>query len=338
MSTSFGMQTRVYKRAGELEIHADVYPTPSEGPAPVVLLLHAGTLIAGGRSWFARYQLDMYRRAGFTVVAIDYRLAPETKAPAIVEDVLDAARWIRTELPESHAVDPSRLAIVGHSAGGYLTLLCGPRVRPRPRALVAFYGYGDITGEWYAKPDPHYLSVAEVTEERARRVVGTEPFADGSRRPERLDFYVRCRQQGSWLREVFDHPAGAPSTELTEYCPARTVTADHPPTLLLHGDADTDVPYDELVHMAAALAARGVEHELVTVAGAGHTFDLPAPYRFRAGGILSTSSPWLGKVASLLPRTTFRGPAPARGKEATRKVVAFLERHLVSERPNEDAG
>jgi dipeptidyl aminopeptidase/acylaminoacyl peptidase len=51
------------------------------------------------------------------------------------------------------------------------------------------------------------------------------------------------------------------------------VDASYPPTLLLHGDEDTDVPYEQSVMMAHALAAAGVPHELVTIPGGEHGFD-----------------------------------------------------------------
>jgi len=53
------------------------------------------------------------------------------------------------------------------------------------------------------------------------------------------------------------------------------VTKDYPPTLLLHGDNDTDVPYEQSVLMARELERRGVQHELVTLTGRGHGFDGP---------------------------------------------------------------
>jgi acetyl esterase/lipase len=81
------------------------------------------------------------------VVAIDYRLAPEAKLPAIVDDLRDAAAWIREQGPARFGIASERLAVAGHAAGGYLTLLSGHAVEPRPRALVSFYGYGDIAGD-----------------------------------------------------------------------------------------------------------------------------------------------------------------------------------------------
>lgn len=47
----------------------------------------------------------------------------------------------------------------------------------KPKAIVSFYRYGDIIGDWYAKPDPHYLKDPHVTEAEARAVVGTAPLS-----------------------------------------------------------------------------------------------------------------------------------------------------------------
>jgi len=52
--------------------------------------------------------------------------------------------------------------------------------------------------------------------------------------------------------------------------PVRNVTKDYPPTLLIHGTADTDVPYEQSVMMAAEFKKQGVEHELISIAGGEH--------------------------------------------------------------------
>jgi dipeptidyl aminopeptidase/acylaminoacyl peptidase len=57
------------------------------------------------------------------------------------------------------------------------------------------------------------------------------------------------------------------------FCPDRNVAPDYPPTLLLHGDRDTDVPIELSRQMAAALQAQHVPHRLVTMEGMGHVFD-----------------------------------------------------------------
>ena len=57
------------------------------------------------------------------------------------------------------------------------------------------------------------------------------------------------------------------------FCPIRNVTREYPPTLLLHGDSDTDVPFEQSVLMAREFRRQGVPHEFITMPGKGHSFD-----------------------------------------------------------------
>ena len=60
----------------------------------------------------------------------------------------------------------------GGSAGGYLTLMTGFYLKPRPRALVSYFGYGDITTPWYSEPDAFYRRQPLVSTEDAYGCVG----------------------------------------------------------------------------------------------------------------------------------------------------------------------
>jgi acetyl esterase/lipase len=275
-------RTYVFKTAAGCALRADVYAPAGPGPHPVVVWIHGGALILGNRRDIHPGQLERYLAAGYVVVAIDYRLAPETKLPEILPDVLDAIAWVRAEGPRELNIDPGRMAVVGHSAGGYLTLLVGCYADPPPRALVPFYGYGDITGDWYSQPSPFYCRRPLVSEENARAVVGTTPLCgwppDDGRGPEdrgeRSLFYLYCRQQGVWANEVAGHDPVRERDALLPYCPRWQVKVNFPPTLLLHGDADDDVPYEQSVLMAGALAEAGVPHRLLTIPHGPHMFDL----------------------------------------------------------------
>ena len=196
--------TFVYKVIDGCALHADVYRPDDDLSRPTLVWLHGGALILGSRAGLDPAQRDRYLDAGFGVVAIDYRLAPETRLPAIVEDLRDAFAWLRARGPALAQLDPDRLAVVGHSAGGYLALLSGAVIRPRPRALVSFYGYGDIVGDWYRRPDPFYCRQPPVSEAEARAAVGDRPLADaaGPAAQARQRFYLWCRQQGRWPVEV----------------------------------------------------------------------------------------------------------------------------------------
>src|SRR5262249_32604992 len=136
--------THVYKTVGDTKIHADVYRPEDKETRPVLVWLHGGALIVGRRSGGAGNLLGLCKEEGYVLVSLDYRLAPEVKLPAIVEDVEDAFRWLRKDGPKLLHIDPDRMVVAGGSAGGYLTLVVGSRVKPSPRGLVAYWGYGDV--------------------------------------------------------------------------------------------------------------------------------------------------------------------------------------------------
>jgi len=226
----------------------------------------------GNRQGLDPVQADKYLHAAYTVIAIDYRLAPQAKLPQIIEDLEDAYQWVRADGPKLFRIDPNRIAVVGPSAGGYLALMAGFVLAPRPKAVVSFYGYGDISGAWYSRPDPFSNQQPAVPKEKAWQAVGTRPIAedpDMSRWP----FYQYTRQQGRWPIEVVGHDPDTEPGIFDPLCPLRNVTEDYPPTLLLHGDHDTDIPFEQSVLMARELERHGIQHELIAMPGRGHGFD-----------------------------------------------------------------
>ena len=272
-----GPTTHLYKTVGGCQIKADVYQSAQGARKPAVMWIHGGALITGSRkSPDARLCTELLQ-PGFVIVSIDYRLAPETKLPGIIEDVQDAWRWVRQEGPKRFGIDPDRLATAGESAGGYLTLMTGFCLEPRPRVLVSYYGYGDITTPWYSKPDEFYRRRPLVPKEEAYRCVGNRVLSEPPVPNRRGRFYLYCRQQGIWPNKVTGHNPLTEPKWFDPFCPIRNVTAKYPPTLLIHGTEDTDVPYAESKNMAAKLAASSVTHELITVTGAGHGLSRVKP-------------------------------------------------------------
>jgi len=252
-------ETHIYTVRSGRPLQADVYRSAESGP--VVVWIHGGALILGDRSHVALaggQLLARYLDAGCTVVSIDYRLAPETPLAGIVDDVTEACDWTRGRFGDD-------LVVVGQSAGGYLALMAGVRVRPR--AVAALYGYGDIVGPWYTKP--HYTQLPAVSEGQARSSL-TDPAKRGA-------FYLWCRQNGRWPQEVAGHDPVTEAEWFRAYCPLQQVTSRYPPTILVHGTADDDVPCEQSTLMAAALTHAGVDHEFVTIDGGNHAFDMVAP-------------------------------------------------------------
>ena len=263
-------QTVTYKVVGGCEIEADVYGAAADSKKPCVVWIHGGALIMGSRKGMGgRFTTELLKQ-GYIIVSIDYRLAPETKLPNIIEDVQDAWRWVHTEGSKRFGIDPNRTAVAGGSAGGYLTLMTGFCLEPRPRALVSYFGYGDITTPWYSHPDEFYRRQPLVAKEEADRAVGAAVLAEPPAKNQRGRFYLYCRQNGIWPNEVAGHDPSTDPQWFDRYCPIRNVTPKYPPTLLIHGTEDTDVPYAESKNMAAKLAEAGVVHEFITVTGAGH--------------------------------------------------------------------
>lgn len=266
------LTTFTYKQVGDLEIKADVHRAGDDVNRPVVVWIHGGALINGHRAGILPRVKEMMLNAGYVLVSIDYRLAPETKLPAIIEDLEDAFRWVRERGPDLFNADPGKIAVMGGSAGGYLTLTSGFRVKPRPAVLVAFWGYGDLVGDWYSTPSPHPRHHRiKMSEEEARRQVSGPPVSDARRRNGNGGaFYQFCRQRGIWPEEVSGWDPHREVDKFVPFMPVRNVTADYPPTMLIHGTKDTDVPFEQSEMMAQQFNKHGVEHKLIAIPGGEH--------------------------------------------------------------------
>jgi len=275
-------ETFVYKKVGELEIKADVEIAAMEDddlvnaeglPArPVVVWIHGGALINGHRQSVPPWIRDAFVPRGYAVVSIDYRLAPEAKLPEIVEDVEDALLWVRVAGARMFGADPKRIAVIGGSAGGYLTLLAGQRADPAPQALVSLWGYGDLGAPWTfeaSEASRHAgtsLSPSEVSEVLAGPVVSDSRL----RETDGAAFYQNARRTGTWAEAVTGWDPHTRAAKFLPYMPERNVSTGFPPTLLIHGDADTDVPFACSQRMAEQFKKHGVMHRLIRFNGAEH--------------------------------------------------------------------
>src|SRR4030095_15591734 len=100
---------RVYDPIG---VRGNVVPAPAR---PIVVYFHGGGWVQGDLQTHHGLCARLAQRSGALVVAVDYRLAPEHKFPAAVEDALAAYTWLRAHGRELGA-DPARVAVAGDSA------------------------------------------------------------------------------------------------------------------------------------------------------------------------------------------------------------------------------
>jgi acetyl esterase/lipase len=200
-----------------------VEPTDVTGPLPVVILVRGGGFHVGDKGEFARQAMD-FAAEGYVAIEPQYRLAPTSQFPAPVVDVKAAIEWVRSE-GERFGADPSRVSLVGHSAGANLAAMAAvtqndpafePEVYPGASSAVdAVVGYAGLYD---------FLTMGR--------------HADDVAPEQRVDIgYLGGPSE--------DNPDRA---ELAS--PTSHVDADTPPTLLIHGTADDVVPsgQSELFH------------------------------------------------------------------------------------------
>ena len=287
--TNLQKATVAYKKINGHEILADVYRPKGDRICPVIVHIHGGALIMGNRAlespslnaYRAKHPdlpyfnlLDFAEKNGYAVVSIDYRLAPETKLPEIISDVEAAFSWIGGEGARQFHLDTDRMVVFGGSAGGYLTLVTGYRVSPKPKALVSLYGYGQLNADWYTKPNPYPgYTKQQVTRDEAMRQTDGRVISDSEQRKGNGGLiYMYYRQNGLWTREVSGFSEDSLAREIVQYEPAKNVTLEYPPTLLIHGTMDTDVPFEESVNMAEQFKEHGVPYIFLPIQKGEHEF------------------------------------------------------------------
>lgn len=266
--------TVAYREVAGHKVLLDVYRPQGDEMVPVIVWIHGGALIMGHREGIHQQVRQLAAERGYALVSIDYRLAPETKLPELISDVEAAFQWVGGVGAKTFHLDPDRIVVTGGSAGGYLTLVSGYRAKPRPTALVALYGYGDLMGPWYTTPSPHprhnsrKISAAEAAKQTDGSIV-----SDARRRKGNGGLiYLHYRQNGSWPANVSGFAAESIREKIAPYEPLRNVDESYPPTLLIHGTRDTDVPFEQSTMMKAALKKHSVPCRLIAIENGEHGF------------------------------------------------------------------
>ncbi len=203
-------------------------------------------------------------RRGYTVFAVVHGSQPKFTIPEAVADLNRAVRYIRHHAQE-YQIDPDRIGITGGSAGGHLSLMQGTagdqgnaksadlveRESSRVQAVAClfpptdFLNYGD-QGKYAFSPDGLLAAFRPVVDVRE-----LDP------QTLRLERSADERKQLELARTI---------------SPISHVSADDPPTLIVHGDADKLVPIGQAQAIVAKFKAAGVKAELLTREGRGHDF------------------------------------------------------------------
>ena len=163
------------------EIPARLYAKDTGGPRPGMVYFHGGGWVIGDLDTHDAFCRSLAKESGAVVVAVGYRLAPENRFPAAVEDAHAATLWIAANA-EKLGIDAGKTVVCGDSAGGTLSTVVAARCRdaggPKLAAQVLFYPITDVsrfdtgsycdfaenylltrkTMQWFAA---HYLGEAE---------------------------------------------------------------------------------------------------------------------------------------------------------------------------------
>ncbi|WP_148228494.1 alpha/beta hydrolase [Rhodococcus jostii] len=129
-SAAGGIPVRIYR------------PTPAPD-LPVVVWLHSGGFVVGSLDQNDEYLRQLSNAARVVVVSVDYRLAPENRYPAALEDARTVWDWMKAA-PDELAADVGTAVLAGESAGGNLTFALSQQLKdhgaPMPDAQISFYG------------------------------------------------------------------------------------------------------------------------------------------------------------------------------------------------------
>ncbi|MDH6284422.1 alpha/beta hydrolase [Prescottella agglutinans] len=121
---------------GDLPLRVYVPHTETIDPLPVIVFAHGGGFVFCGLDSHDEFCRSMADAVDSVVVSVDYRLAPEHRAPAAMEDVYAALLWTAENVGE-YGGDPGRIAVAGDSAGGNLAATVSLAARERGVPLIA---------------------------------------------------------------------------------------------------------------------------------------------------------------------------------------------------------
>ncbi len=131
----------IYKEYPEIKLNARIYRSKSKTKQPILIDIHGGAWNVGSRFGGVYYNRQL-ALAGFRVVAIDFRHAPEYQHPSATEDIETAIEYFRSNADEIDG-DPKNMGLIGSSSGGHLALLTGIMSKQKLDYVVALWPVSD---------------------------------------------------------------------------------------------------------------------------------------------------------------------------------------------------
>lgn len=238
-----------------------LWPT-EERPKGCVVFFHGGGLMFGTRFFEGDALIDMVERHGVVVVAPEYRLAPENRYPAALDDCMACLDWVFAQANQLD-VDQGRVIVAGRSAGGHLAAAVALRARDEHRPPLA--------GQLLIYPMLDDRSVGDAAEDCG------------------IPVWNRQSNRTSWvayLGQTAEHPYGVPAR-------ARSFSR-LPPAYIEVGSAD--LFRDECAAYAASIWSAGGRAELHVWAGAYHGFDHLALESNVATAALEARASWIDRI------------------------------------------
>jgi acetyl esterase/lipase len=223
---------------GGRDLKVDIFhPGENANGLGILFLPGGGFRIANKAGLHERYAKRMAEK-GYVFIATEYRVMDEAPWPAQIQDANAFIRWMRANSKDL-AIDPDRIVLGGASAGGNLSLLAAGTP-----GVAEFEGDGGNAG----------VSSAVAA------VIGVYPVTD-----------VTGRGEDEGREKLYGkNPSEA---MLKAASPVYQVTSSYPPTMLVHGTADTTVDYSNSMRMFQALEDAGVPVDIHLYAGQEHIFD-----------------------------------------------------------------
>ncbi|AWB66081.1 hypothetical protein C2869_06335 [Saccharobesus litoralis] len=214
-------------------------------PRPVLVFIHGGGLIKGDKNSLNQRIVKMASK-GVVTASLMYRLAPEYKFPAAIEDVKAGIRFIKANAKVLH-IDPDNIVVNGASAGGYLAVMLGVTGNSS-----AFAKHGLYT---------EYDSVVKAV------MAQSPPVGD----------YTKANYQDFALVKRFKNNSNDMQKSLAAISPVTYLDKQDPPFFISHGTADTVVPVEMSRHFTAELKKLGHEYEYIEVEGGKHSLTRSKP-------------------------------------------------------------